>query len=41
MVVDPSAVVEWLLGLPLADAVGERIEDADRPLHAPHCSVSM
>lgn len=27
--------MEWLLGLPLADAVGERLEQ-DQTLHAPH-----
>ncbi|MGQ0775151.1 MAG: type II toxin-antitoxin system VapC family toxin [Pseudonocardiales bacterium] len=36
MVLDASAVVEWLLGLPLAAAVGSRIADPDVPLHAPH-----
>lgn len=36
MVLDASAVVEWLLGLPLADAVGTRIADPDVSLHAPH-----
>ena len=34
IVLDSSAVVEWLLGLPQADAVGERIVSADS-LHAP------
>ena len=34
IVLDSSAVVEWLLGLPLADAVGARILAADS-LHAP------
>ena len=34
IVVDSSAAVEWLLGLPLADAVAERIASA-RSLHAP------
>lgn len=34
IVLDSSAVVEWLLGLPQADAVGERIISADS-LHAP------
>ncbi len=33
--VDASAAVEWLLGLRLADAVGERLE-RDQTLHAPH-----
>ncbi|MGH3753280.1 MAG: type II toxin-antitoxin system VapC family toxin [Pseudonocardiaceae bacterium] len=36
MVLDASAVVEWLLGLPLAAAVGSRIADPDETLHAPH-----
>ena len=34
IVLDSSAVVEWLLGLPRADGVGERIVSADS-LHAP------
>lgn len=34
IVVDSSAVVEWLLGLPLADAVGARLA-AEESLHAP------
>jgi predicted nucleic acid-binding protein len=34
IVLDSSSVVEWLLGLPQADAVGERIVSADS-LHAP------
>ena len=34
IVLDSSAVVEWLLGLPQADAVAERIVSADS-LHAP------
>ena len=34
IVLDSSAVVEWLLGLPLADAVSDRIVSADS-LHAP------
>ena len=34
IVVDSSAAVEWLLGLPLADAVADRIESAGS-LHAP------
>ena len=34
IVVDSSAAVEWLLGLPLADAVADRIVSADA-LHAP------
>lgn len=36
MVLDASAVVEWLLGLPLAAAVGSRIADPEESLHAPH-----
>lgn len=28
--------MEWLLGLPLAAAVSERLADPDRSLHAPH-----
>lgn len=36
MVVDASAMVEWLLQLPLADAVGERWADPDVSLNAPH-----
>lgn len=34
IVLDSSAVVEWLLGLPQAEAVGERIVSADS-LHSP------
>jgi len=34
IVLDSSAAVEWLLGLPLADAVADRIVSADS-LHAP------
>lgn len=34
IVLDTSAVVEWLLGLPLADEVADRIMAADS-LHAP------
>ena len=34
IVVDSSAAVEWLLGLPLADSVADRIVSADS-LHAP------
>ena len=34
IVLDSSAAVEWLLGLPLADAVSDRIVAADS-LHAP------
>lgn len=36
IVLDASAAVEWLLGLPMADAVGERISDDNESLHAPH-----
>ncbi len=36
IVIDASAVVEWLLGLPLAEAVEARITDPDITLHAPH-----
>ena len=35
-VLDASAAVEWLLRLPLASAVDDRLADADRTLHAPH-----
>ncbi len=35
IVLDASAAVEWLLGLPLAAAVGERLR-SDETLHAPH-----
>lgn len=35
-VVDSSAVVEWLLRLPLADAVDRRLSGADTALNAPH-----
>ena len=34
IVLDSSAMVEWLLGLPRADAIGDRIVSADS-LHAP------
>ena len=34
MVLDSSAAIEWLLGLPLADAVAERLAAADS-VHAP------
>ena len=34
IVLDSSAAVEWLLGLPLAEAVSDRIVSADS-LHAP------
>ncbi len=33
---DASAVVEWLLGLPLAGAVTTRLAVVDETLHAPH-----
>lgn len=36
IVLDASAVVEWLLGLPHAVAVAERIGEAEQSLHAPH-----
>jgi len=36
MVLDASAVVEWLLGLPRAAEVGERLTQTDSVLHAPH-----
>ncbi len=36
IVIDASAVLEWLLGLPLAGGVAERFADADQTLHAPH-----
>jgi len=35
IVLDASAAVEWLLGLPLAAAVGERLR-SEETLHAPH-----
>lgn len=34
IVLDSSAAVEWLLGLPLADAVADRVASADS-VHAP------
>jgi predicted nucleic acid-binding protein len=36
MVLDASAVIEWLLGLKLAESVLTRMADPDRVLHAPH-----
>ena len=36
IVLDASAVVEWLLQLPRARQVAERLADLDEPLHAPH-----
>ncbi len=36
IVLDASAVVEWLLGLPRAEAVGDRIRSNEQSLHAPH-----
>ncbi|CAN5621777.1 MAG: type II toxin-antitoxin system VapC family toxin [Acidimicrobiia bacterium] len=36
IVADASAILEWLLGMPLAGAVAERFADADQTLHAPH-----
>lgn len=36
IVLDASAAVEWLLGLPRAAAVEARFVDADVTLHAPH-----
>lgn len=36
MVLDASAAVEWLLGLPRSVEVGERLTPTDRVLHAPH-----
>jgi predicted nucleic acid-binding protein len=40
MVLDASAVVEWLLRLPLASAVSERLLVADA-LHAPHLLADL
>jgi predicted nucleic acid-binding protein len=40
MVLDASAVVEWLLRLPLASAVSERLLAADA-LHAPHLLADL
>lgn len=36
IVIDASAAVEWLLGLPLAEAVADRLDAVDDTLHAPH-----
>lgn len=36
IVLDASAVVEWLLGLPLAGVVAARIAPLEESLHAPH-----
>lgn len=36
IVLDASAAVEWLLGLPVAEAVTARIAAPDQTLHAPH-----
>jgi predicted nucleic acid-binding protein len=36
IVLDASAVVEWLLRLPRAGLVEERLSRQDRSLHAPH-----
>lgn len=36
IVLDASAVAEWLLGRPLGDLVAARIADPDETLHAPH-----
>jgi predicted nucleic acid-binding protein len=36
IVLDASVVVEWLLDLPRADAIEQRIADPDEALHAPH-----
>lgn len=36
IVLDASAAVEWLLGLPLATEVASRLAGADQTLHAPH-----
>jgi predicted nucleic acid-binding protein len=36
IVLDASAAVEWLLRLPLADAVERRLTQAADTLHAPH-----
>ncbi|MET0663870.1 MAG: type II toxin-antitoxin system VapC family toxin [Ilumatobacteraceae bacterium] len=36
IVLDASAVVEWLLGLPRAEQVDERISPAEQSLHVPH-----
>jgi predicted nucleic acid-binding protein len=36
IVLDASAVVEWLLGRPLAGAVEQRLTSGSPSLHAPH-----
>lgn len=36
IVLDASAAVVWLLGLPLADEVTSRLAAADQTVHAPH-----
>jgi predicted nucleic acid-binding protein len=36
IVLDASAAVEWLLVLPLADAVTARLAPEDQTVHAPH-----
>lgn len=36
IVLDASAAVEWLLNLPLAPAVADRLDAIDETLHAPH-----
>lgn len=36
IVLDASAVVEWLLGRPLGDAVERRLTEGSPSLHAPH-----
>lgn len=36
IVLDASAAVEWLLGLPAAKGVEERFDDPERSLHVPH-----
>lgn len=36
MVLDASALIEWLLGTPRGRALGPRLRDAGRSLHAPH-----
>ena len=36
IVLDASAVIEWLLGLPRSEAIAERITDADQHIHVPH-----
>lgn len=36
IVVDASAIVEWLLGLSRSAAVAARLADPDQSVHAPH-----